>query len=182
MSWRDRLTATNAPAAVLLIRLYVGVVFASEGILKFLRPDALGTGRFEKAGIPAPGFFAYLDGVAEITCGVMLLVGLLTRLAAIPMIINMIGALAITKVPILWGNAALFRGKSGWWDFSHEARLDLAQLCGSIFLLIVGAGALSLDKRLPTSVRKMPAAAACRCTDTHARGRCGHCGHQGAAG
>ncbi len=97
ISWLIRLTATRAPAAVLLIRLYVGVVFACEGILKFLRPDALGAGRFETAGIPAPGFFAYFDGVAEIICGVMLLVGLLTRLAAAPMIINMIGALLITK-------------------------------------------------------------------------------------
>lgn len=148
VSWCNRLTVTNAPTAVLLIRLYVGAVFASEGILKFLRPDTLGTGRFEKAGIPAPCFFAYLDGVAEITCGVLLLIGLLTRLVAIPMIVNMIGALTITKVPILWGNAALFPAKSGWWDFSHEARLDLAQLCGSIFLLIVGAGTLSLDRHL----------------------------------
>lgn len=47
VSWCNRLTVTNAPTAVLLIRLYVGAVFASEGILKFLRPDTLGTGRFE---------------------------------------------------------------------------------------------------------------------------------------
>lgn len=163
-SWRNRLIATNAPAAVLLIRLYVGVVFASEGILKFLRPDTLGTGRFANAGIPAPEFFAYLDGVAEITCGVLLLIGLVTRLAAVPMILNMIGALAITKVPILWGNAALFRAKSGWWDFSHEARLDLAQLCGSFFLLIVGAGTLSLDRRLHSAALPQDR------TDTPARG------------
>ena len=148
ISWLIRLTATRAPAAVLLIRLYVGVVFACEGILKFLRPDALGAGRFETAGIPAPGFFAYFDGVAEIICGVMLLVGLLTRLAAAPMIINMIGALLITKMPILWGHAALFRREHGWWDFIHESRVDLAQLCGSLFLLIVGAGALSFDSRV----------------------------------
>jgi uncharacterized membrane protein len=87
-----RLPATRAPAAVLLIRLYVGVVFACEGVLKFLRPDALGPGRFEKAGIPAPSVFAYFDGVVEIACGVLILVGLLTRLAAAPMIVDMLGA------------------------------------------------------------------------------------------
>jgi len=149
ISWFVRLTATRAPAAVVLIRLYVGVVFACEGVLKFLRPETLGTGRFDKVDIPAPGFFASFDGVAEIACGVLLLVGLLTRLAAAPMIIDMLGALLITKMPILWGHAALFRTEHGWWDFIHESRVDLAQLCGSLFLLIVGAGALSLDSRSP---------------------------------
>ncbi|HYB39074.1 MAG TPA: DoxX family protein [Mycobacterium sp.] len=145
ISWLTRLNTTRAPAAVLLIRLYVGLVFACEGILKFLRPDALGTGRFDKAGIPAAGFFAPFDGVAEIACGLLILAGLLTRLAAVPMIIDMLGALLITKLPILWGHALLFRTERGWWDFIHESRIDLAQLCGSLFLLIVGAGAFSLD-------------------------------------
>ena len=74
----------HAPAAVILIRLYVGAVFLFEGILKFLRPDTLGIGRFDKAGIPAPGFFAPLDGVFETVCGLLILTGLLTRLAAAP--------------------------------------------------------------------------------------------------
>ncbi|MEU3078741.1 DoxX family protein [Streptomyces laurentii] len=128
-----------------------------EGILKFLRPDAQGTGRFDKAGIPAPGLFAPLDGVFEIACGLLILVGLLTRLATIPMIVNMLGALLITKLPILWGDALLFAGKSGWWDFAHESRTDLAQLCGSLFLVLVGAGALSLDAHLPRTA-SVPAA------------------------
>ncbi|MEV0045624.1 DoxX family protein [Nocardia rhamnosiphila] len=147
-SWAARLIATTAPAAVIWIRLYVGVVFFFEGILKFLDPDTLGAGRFDKAGIPAPGFFGTLDGVFEIVCGALILAGLLTRAAAVPMIVNMLGALLITKLPILWADAALFTGKSGWWDFIHESRTDLAQLCGSIFLLLVGAGTWSLDARL----------------------------------
>lgn len=158
-TWQAKLTATSAPEATVLIRLYVGAVFLSEGILKFLRPDAQGTGRFDKAGIPAPGFFAPLDGFFEIACGLLILAGLLTRLAVIPMIVNMLGALLITKLPILWGDAPLFAGKSGWWDFAHESRTDLAQLCGSLFLLLVGAGALSLDARL-TRTAHAPAAAA----------------------
>ena len=87
----------------------------------------------------------------------LIVIGLLTRLAAIPMIVNMLGALSITKLPILWGDAPLFRTESGWWDFIHESRVDLAQLCGTLFLLIVGAGAYSLDARLS---RAMPAPAA----------------------
>jgi putative oxidoreductase len=144
----NQLTATRASGAVILVRLYVGFIFACEGVLKFLRPDQLGPGRFDKAGIPAPTFFAYLDGVFEIACGVLILVGLLTRLAAVPMIINMIGALLITKMPILWSDAPLYQTASGGWDFIRESRLDLAMLCGSLFLLAVGAGVYSVDARM----------------------------------
>ncbi|MGA6205503.1 DoxX family protein [Nocardia testacea] len=147
-SWTTHLTATSAPAAVVLIRFYLGAIFLSEGIQKFLYPDQLGTGRFDKAGIPAPGFVAPLDAVFEIGCGVLILAGLLTRAAVVPMIVNMAGALLITKLPILWSAAPLFGTDSGWWDFVHESRTDLAMLCGSVFLLFVGAGAWSLDARL----------------------------------
>ena len=90
-------TAMRASGAVVLIRLYVGLIFAGEGILKFLRPDALGPGRFIKAGIPGGTFFAYLDGVFEIGCGLLILVGLFTRLATLPMIVDMLGALGSPK-------------------------------------------------------------------------------------
>ncbi len=143
--------STRAPAAVALIRLYVGPVFLCEGALKFLRPASLGSGRFDKAGIPAPAFLSALDGIFEIGCGALILLGLLTRLATLPMIVDMLGALLITKLPIFWGRAPLFRGEHGWWDFIHESRVDLAQLCGCLFLLVVGGGALSLDARLTRS-------------------------------
>jgi uncharacterized membrane protein YphA (DoxX/SURF4 family) len=145
MTLMTQLTTTRASSAVILVRLYVGLIFAGEGMLKFLRPDALGPGRFDKVGIPAPALTAYFDGVLEIGCGILILVGLMTRLAVVPMIVDMIGALALTKVPLLWGNAALYPKESGLWDFFHEGRLEVAMLCGSVFLLIVGAGATSLD-------------------------------------
>ncbi len=154
-------TATRASGAVVLIRFYVGLIFFGEGVLKFLRPEALGPGRFEKAGIPAGAFFAHLDGVFEIICGVMILAGLLVRLATLPMIVDMVGALVITKVPLLWHNAPLYPKEGGLWDFFHEGRLEIAMLCGSIFLLIVGAGGYSLDgrmKRVGTSARVSGAA------------------------
>lgn len=157
-----QVTATRASGAVVLIRLYVGLIFVGEGILKFLRPETLGPGRFEKAGIPAGAFFANLDGVFEIICGVMILAGLLVRLATLPMIVDMIGALVITKVPLLWGSAPLYPKEGGFWDFFHEGRLEIAMLCGSIFLLIVGAGGYSLDgrmKRAGASARVTGAAA-----------------------
>ena len=141
-----RIVEPGASAAVILIRLVVGAVFLSEGIQKFLFPAELGVGRFMRIGIPAPGIMAPFDGAFEIVCGVMLLVGLLTRLAAIPMIINMLVAISTTKIPILV--------KSGFWAMAHEARTDWAMLLGSLFLLIVGSGPWSLDARLFTLPRK----------------------------
>ncbi len=106
-----RLASTNAPAAVLLIRLTVGAIFLSEGI----------------------------------GCGALLLAGLMTRLAAIPLGIIMLVAIATTKVPIL--------AKSGFWAMAHEARTDFAMLLGCLFLLIVGAGTWSADAKLSANAR-----------------------------
>jgi len=141
-----RIVEPGASAAVILIRLVVGAVFLSEGIQKFLFPAELGVGRFMRIGIPAPGIMAPFDGAFEIVCGVMLLVGLLTRLAAIPMIINMLVAISTTKIPMLI--------KSGFWAMAHEARTDWAMLLGSLFLLIVGSGPWSLDAQLFAPPRK----------------------------
>jgi putative oxidoreductase len=135
-----RLLATNAPAAVILIRLIVGAVFLSEGIQKFLYPDALGVGRFSKIGIPSPEVMAPFVGVCEIVSGALFLLGLLTRFAAVTMIINMLVAISTTKVPMLL--------KDGFWSTAHEARTDWAMLLGSIFLLVVGAGSSSVDAML----------------------------------
>src|SRR4051812_32211931 len=133
----QRVLATHAPAAVLWIRLMVGAVFLSEGIQKFLFPDALGVGRFIKIGIPAPQVMAPFVGVVEIGCGSLILLGLLTRPASILLIIDMLVAIATTKGPMLL--------ESGFWKMAHEARTDYAMLLGSVFLLIVGSGRWGVD-------------------------------------
>jgi putative oxidoreductase len=135
-----KLLATDAPAAVFLIRLMVGGVFLSEGIQKFLFPDDLGVRRFTKIGIPSPEIMAPFVGICEIACGVLFLLGLFTRFAAVTMIINMLVAISTTKIPILL--------KSGFWSMAHEARTDYAMLLGSLFVLIVGAGSWSLDAHI----------------------------------
>jgi len=137
MSFVRKLLTTNAPAAVILVRLIVGAVFLSEGIQKFLYPDALGVGRFTKIGIPAPEVMAPFVGVCEVACGVLFLLGLLTRFAAVTMIIDMLVAISTTKVPMLLHD--------GFWKMAHEARTDWAMLLGSLFLLMVGAGSWSFD-------------------------------------
>jgi putative oxidoreductase len=149
----QRIMTTSAPASVILIRLLVGWVFLSEGVQKFLFPNDLGVGRFIKIGIPAPQVMAPFVGVIEIVCGTLIIVGLLTRLAAIPLTIDICMAILSTKIPILLGHGfwrfSLSKLPSyGFWSMAHEARVDYAMLLGSIFLLIVGAGAWSIDSRL----------------------------------
>jgi len=126
-----------SPIANVLVRLMAGSVFLSEGIQKFLFLDALGVGRFVKIGIPAPGFTAPFVGVVEIVCGLLLLIGLFTRFAAIPLIIDMLVAIAATKIP--------FFVQHGFWAAAHEARVDWCMLLGCLFLLIQGAGEWSVD-------------------------------------
>jgi len=140
MIFLQRIISTGAPRSVVLVRLIVGLVFLSEGIQKFLYPAELGVGRFAKIGIPSPEFMAPFVGVFEIVCGALIVAGLITRLAAIPMIVNMIVAISTTKIPILLDK--------GFWSMAHEARTDFAMLLGSIFLLILGAGMWSIDARL----------------------------------
>jgi len=134
------LLSTQAPAAVVLIRLMVGAVFLSEGIQKFLIPEQVGAGRFAKIGLPAPEFLAPFVGSFEIVCGALVLAGLLTRVAVIPLIAIMLTAIATTKLPILQNE--------GFWKAAHESRTDWSMLLGSIFLLIQGAGPWSLDAGL----------------------------------
>jgi putative oxidoreductase len=127
-------------AAILLIRVLVGWVFLSEGIQKFLFPAALGVGRFAKIGIPAPQLMAPFVGGVEIVFGALILLGLFTRLATIPLLITITVALLTTKVQFLI--------QHGFWAALHESRADISMLLGLICLLIVGSGSISLDARL----------------------------------
>jgi len=139
-SQMTELFATHAPSAVVLVRLIVGGVFLSEGVQKFLYPAALGVGRFAKIGIPWPGLSAPFVAIIEIGCGLLILLGLATRVAAILLIIDMIVAITTTKIPMLFHN--------GFWAAAHEARTDWSMILGAVFLLMVGGGAGSMDARL----------------------------------
>lgn len=136
----DYLLGTTAPGAVIVIRFLTGSVFLSEGIQKFLYPAELGVGRFEKLGIICPSFTAPFVGVVEITCGTLLLLGLLMRIATIPLLVTMCVAIISTKFNVLMA--------SGFWKFAHEARTDYSMIMSLIFLLIVGGGSISLDSAL----------------------------------
>jgi uncharacterized membrane protein YphA (DoxX/SURF4 family) len=145
------LSSTNASGWTILVRLLVGIVFLPEGIQKLAFPDLLGTGRFAKIGIPFPDLMGPFVGVVETVCGLLIIIGFFTRLAAIPLIIIMIVALISTKLPILLGHdVGMFHiasdiKRTGFWSMMHEARADLTMLLGCIYLAIVGAGPWSVD-------------------------------------
>ena len=124
-------------STILLIQIMVGSVFLSEGLQKFLFPVVRGTGRFIKIGLPAPEFLANFVASFEIICGLLILIGLFTRYAAIPLIIIMLVAITSTKIPILIHN--------GFWEMAHAARTDWSMLLGSFYLLLQGAGKWSFD-------------------------------------
>lgn len=133
-----KIMATDNAATTLLIRLMVGAVFLSEGIQKFLFPALRGAGRFESIGLPNPDFLGVLVGFFEIFCGLLVLAGLATRLAVIPLLVIMAVALFTTKLPML--------ADEGFWQMLHAARTDYAMTLGSIYLLIRGSGAFSADR------------------------------------
>lgn len=116
----------------------VGIVFLSEGIQKFLFPAIRGVGRFEKIGLPFPETLGNLIGGLEIICGLLILLGLMTRLGSFFTFMIMLTALATTKLAILQND--------GFWVMMHASRTDFAMLLGSLFLIINGGGLWSLDR------------------------------------
>ncbi len=146
------LAATAAPAATVLIRIMVGAVFLAEGIQKFLYPAEVGVARFARIGIPQPELLAPFVGGVEILCGTLVLIGLFTRAAVLPLLAVMAVAFLTTKLPILLGqDLGPFQVRQlpyyGFWGFAHESRTDFSMVMGSLFLLLAGPGPLSLDAR-----------------------------------
>ena len=137
MSGGQKVGFGKVSSAIFAVRLMVGAVFFLEGIKKFLFVEQWGAGRFTRIGIPAPHLMGPFVGAVEIVCGLLVLLGLRTSLAAIPPLAVICTAIATTKIPILF--------KSGFWPMEAEARTDYAMLMGLIFLLLAGSGCLSLD-------------------------------------
>jgi len=135
-----RIFSTINDSKTILIRLIVGLIFLSEGIQKFLFPELLGTGRFLKIGFSEPAFWAYFTGTFEIICGTLILIGLVSRLASIPLLIVMITAFITTKWPILIDK--------GFWTMAHEYRTDFAMTLLLVFMLIYGSGGWSIDSKI----------------------------------
>ena len=149
----------SAPKATILIRLMAGGVFLWEGILKFVYTNQ-GVGRFTKIGIPAPHATAAFVGGLEILGGILLISGFLTRLIAIPFVIEMLVAMATTKIALYLGTSPLplppAPPRVGTWAVLHEIRSDYAQIMTVFFLGIVGPGPWSLDAVLARFRARVP--------------------------
>ena len=145
---------TDGPSAIILIRLMTGGVFFWEGILKFVYTNQ-GIGRFTKIGIPFPEFSANFVGGFEIIGGLLLMFGLFTRFVSVPFIFQMIVAVLTTKVALFLGTSPLplppALPQIGIWAVLHEIRSDYAQILTCLFLLLEGAGRMSLDFIILTS-------------------------------
>jgi uncharacterized membrane protein YphA (DoxX/SURF4 family) len=128
---------------LLVLRILVGWVFLSEGIQKLYFPGTLGVARFAKIGIPQPGFSAPFVGGVEIVCGVLVLLGIYTVWACIPLLAVICTAIATTKIPFFIHNGA--------WAALHESRTDFSMLLGLIAILFLGPGLLSIDARRRSS-------------------------------
>lgn len=137
---------TEDDKKVILVRLTVGLIFLTEGIQKYLFPDILGTGRFLTIGFSHPEFWAYFTGAFEIVCGSLILIGLITKLATVPLIVIMITAFVTTKWPILI--------HKGFWQWAHEYRTDFAMTILLLYLLIYGAGSWSFDLKIHGTLKK----------------------------
>lgn len=130
----------------LIPRLIVGLVFLSEGIQKFLFPDLVGAGRFTKIGFENAEFLATFVATFEIICGIMLLLGLITRLSSLPLLFIMATAIVTTKIPKLINDR--------FWTMAHDSRTDFAMTLLLIYLIIYGAGKLSIDSVIRNRLRK----------------------------
>ena len=130
--------------AIVLIRLSVGLIFFTQGILKYTDPN-MGVNRFTRIGFSHPLFTAHFVGAFEIACGFLVLIGLLTRVAVLPLIIVILTAIATTKIP------ELARPNQGFWFMVSDARTDFSMLMSLLFLLSAGAGLWSVDALLTGS-------------------------------
>src|SRR5579862_295412 len=124
-------------SGVFLIRLAVGLIFFTQGILKYIDPN-MGIVRFTRIGFPHPYFTAHFVGFFEIVCGFLVLLDLKTRLAAIPLLIVISTAICTTKIP------ELFRANQGFRYMVSDARTTFAMFCCLLFLIIYGKGRASI--------------------------------------
>ena len=126
MTYREMQTQ---PKGAIFIRIAVGLIFFTQGILKFT-DSHMGVERFTRIGFPHPALTAHFVGTFEILCGLLVLFGLFTRFAVAPLLVIICTAIATTKIP------ELTRPGQGFWFMVSDARTDFAMLMCLLFLLL----------------------------------------------
>ena len=139
-----RILQTSDDGKMVFVRMIAGVVFVSEGIQKYLVVSLLGPSYFQDIGFGHPMFWSYFTGSFEIVCGLLVIAGLFTRIAAIPLLTIMITAYFTAKLPVLLDK--------GFLSFAQVYRVDYALTILIIMLLVYGAGRWSVDLRILRSL------------------------------
>jgi len=140
VEWGSKLVPVRS-RAILLVRISVGLIFFTQGVLKFIDPN-MGVNRFTRIGFSHPALTAHFVGAFEVVCGALVLLGLVTRIAAIPLFVVICTAIATTKLP------ELSRPSQGFWFMVSDARTDFSMLMSLLFLIAAGGGCWSLDALL----------------------------------
>ncbi len=132
------------PVAPLVLRVVIGGLFIWHGIDKFDVGISMIEDMFTMWSVPAPGLTAPLTAVVEIVAGIMLVVGVGTRVAAMALSVVMIGALIYVKQDLGFISSQPMPG----------AELDLALLAGLIAVIVLGPGRLSIDHQFGIEPRE----------------------------
>jgi len=140
---KTKILDTGNDSKIIFARIITGLIFISEGIQKYMIVTMLGPAYFEEIGFGRPMFWSYFTGTFEILCGILILIGFLTRLASIPLFIIMVTAFFKTKLPLLLSD--------GFMTFAHEYRIDFALTLLLIMMFIYGAGKWSADSKILNS-------------------------------
>lgn len=131
-----------------LARVTVGLVFFQSGWAKLHALDGV-TAYFTELGLPAPALQARLVSTTELVCGGLLLLGLATRFAAVPLVVTMCVAIRTA----LWGQVSGLGSLVGLSEFAYIALL--------VWLATDGGGPLSVDRLLAGAwTRRVDVAAA----------------------
>ncbi len=124
--------------APIVTRVIVGIIMAAHGLQKLaMGPAMFGEGMLSELGVPAPVFFGWVVTLVELGGGVLLILGLVSRLAALALAANLVVALLLVKtdVGLIAEMGAALPG----------AELDLALIAGFLTVLFLGPGRLSVD-------------------------------------
>jgi putative oxidoreductase len=125
--------------APLVLRVVTGVVMAAHGYSKIASGPSNFGETLSGLGVPAPGLMAWVVTLVELVGGILLILGLLTRIAGLLIAINLAVATLLVKT-----NVGLIAGEGQ----GAGAELDLALLAGALALALMGPGPLSIDRAL----------------------------------
>ena len=128
-----------AEFAPLVVRIIAGIIMATHGFQK-LQAGPGNFGRFlAQLGVPLPTLMGYVVTLVELLGGILLIIGLFSRLAALLLTIDLGVAILLVKVNV--GLIAPPQQGAG-------AELDLALIAGFLVILLAGPGRVSLDRAL----------------------------------